>query len=122
MNKKEHLLAETLGDGGGAEFARLAAARIRRRRAVRQASLATLAAVLIVVGFFARQSRQAPAATAAPPLVMTPARAAAAPAVEIISDQELLAQLKDERVLVLKGDTGITRVVFLSDQPSARPL
>jgi len=103
MNKKDQLLTDTLTHGEGERFALAAAARARRRQAVKQFGLGagTLAAALAVW-----------LATQAPQPVARPALAAT-PAYEIISDAELLAQLKDQPVLVIKDQERITSVVFL---------
>jgi hypothetical protein len=114
MNKREHLLAETLGVDEGASFALVAAARARRRRMGKQAaraagvSCAVAAALLILIR---------PPAAHPPPatLVHSPA-----PILEIISDQELLAQLKDQPVLILKDRTGITGIVFLANDSEGK--
>jgi hypothetical protein len=111
MNKREHLLAETLACEGGEAFARRAAAGARRRRLAKQAGLvvgvaSALTAALILI--------RPPAAQ--PTVAVTPAKTAV---LEIMSDQELLAQLKDQPVLFLKDQTGITGVVFLADAAPA---
>lgn len=113
MNKREHLLAETLGDNEGASFARAAAAHARRRRAVKQAGLAAgLSCALAIAFVLTRPPAIQPSPIAA---VHSPA-----PTLEIISDQELLAQLKDQPVLILKDQTGITGVVFLANEPEGK--
>jgi hypothetical protein len=107
MNRKEQLLAETIG-ADGAEFARLAATHVRRRRALRRA-VGTVAAIVgaLAVGLFVNwQARPLP-------VKMDPVTHAPAPALEIISDQELEAQLKGQSVLILKDGNRITGVVFL---------
>ena len=105
MNKREQLLADALGENRGEDFARLAAARLRRRRTVRQVgAIAAVAGVAAAAFLF----RPQPVAPHIEMLTTGPA-----PAVEIISDQELLAQLKDQPVLILKDDNRITGVVFL---------
>lgn len=109
MNKREHLIAATLGDGDGEAAARTAARHARHRRTVKQAGLAGgLACALAALFVLSRppETQIAPAPVATVP----------APVVEIISDQELLAQLRDQPVLVLKDQTGITGVVFLAQQ------
>lgn len=109
MNKKEHLLAETIGDGDGEICARTAAAHVRLRRVIRRTSLAAGASLAAVAALFLfRQSSPEPPG-------VTPAPTSA---LEIISDQELLAQLKDQPVLFLKDQTGITGVIFLADKES----
>jgi hypothetical protein len=110
MNKREHLLTETLVPGDGEAFARRAAAHARHRRLAKQAGLAAgltcvLAAALMML--------PPPRAVQSSPIAVTPVPAA--PTLEIMSDQELLAQLKDQSVLVLKDQTGITGVIFLAD-------
>jgi hypothetical protein len=110
MNNKERLLTETFADEAGARFAQLAAAQARRRRALRQTGLAaaTLALALVAGLLFSPRPRLDPAVGIAKSRMFSRAN------VEIISDQELLAQLKDQPILVLKDRTGITGVVFLS--------
>lgn len=111
MNKQEQLIADTLGENDGGRFALAAAAHARRRHAVRHAGVvAGVAAALVAVFFVIRQPRPKPSVAIAAP----------APAFEIISDQELLAQLKDQPVLILKNPTGITSVVFLADKADRR--
>lgn len=106
MNKREQLLTETLGEGGGEPFARLAAAHARRRRAARQlGAIAGLAGVL-TAGFVVWP---------APPSGLPREQAAAdrTPVLEIISDEELVNQLKDQPVMLLKDGQRVTGVVFL---------
>lgn len=109
MNKKEHLLRDTLGETGGEAFARAAAAAIRRRHVLRRTSLAAIAvAVLTTLSFIRPDIRPTPA----------PQPVAKAPAFEIMSDQDLLAQLQDRPVLILRNQSRITEVVFL---PETKP-
>lgn len=113
MNKREHLLKDTLGDNEGASFARAAAAHARRRRAGKQAGLAVGVSCALAGAFVVTRpptAQPSPVAIAQPP----------APMFEIISDQELLAQLKDQPVLILKDQTGITDVVFLANESEGK--
>lgn len=110
MNRKERLLAETLG-GDGEHFARLAAARARRRRAARHAGLAASLAIALVAMVLTR-----------PPQSIPPLAAVPTPLLEIISDQELLTQLEGEPVLLLRDHTGITGVVFLTPRDAVTRL
>ena len=115
MNKKARLIAEALGEGDGERFARAAAAHVRRRRAMQQAGgAAGLALAAAMVFLVSRQPHAEPrlASTTATP----------APAVEIISDQELLAQLKDQPVLLVKDQTGIKEVFFLAEKETGGKL
>lgn len=118
MNNKERLLAETLADEDGARFAQAAAAHARRRRAIRQMGLAaaTLALVLVAGVLLAPKP---PSKTVTGIVQRGPFSRAN---VEIISDQELLAQLKDEPVLLLKDGSGITGVVFLTEKETGTKL
>lgn len=109
MNKKERLITETFGDGHGQSFARAAAAHARRRHAVRQLSVAAAAAAAAIAVLIAIQR---------PAIEPQSAAIASAPAYEIISDDELLANLRDQPVLILKDHTGITGVIFLADANS----
>jgi hypothetical protein len=111
MNKKDQLLAETLGDGDGESFAGIAAAHARRRLTVKRYSLPAIVLVAMVTALTATRqptSKSQPAAVHAP-----------VPSLEIISDEELLAQLRDEPVLILKDGAGIAGVVFLADSSGA---
>lgn len=113
MNKREHLLDDTFGDNEGASFARAAAAQARRRRAGKQAGLAVGVTCALAVAFVVTRP---PAAQSTPTVIAhTPA-----PIFEIISDQELLAQLQDQPVLILKDQSGITGVVFLANESEGK--
>jgi len=106
MNKKDQLLADTLGDNGE-HFARLAAAHARRRRVTRRAGLAASLAGAVAAVLVLTRPPDTNTTVVHPPKKP-------APSFEIISDDELLAQLKDQPVLILKDDTGITGIVFLA--------
>ncbi len=97
-------------NGPAAEFARAAAAHARRRRAVRRtlAGLGT-ATVLAAAFFVSRQLR--------PTMPATPAIATAKVAYEIISDDELIAQLHDRPLLVVKKDSGAKEIHLLEESP-----
>jgi alpha-beta hydrolase superfamily lysophospholipase len=114
MNKREHLITESLGDGNGANFARAAAAHIRRRRATKQAGLAASLGGALAAAFVLTGGPETPDPTG--PIASAPA---ATPILEILSDQELLALFKDQPVLVLKDETGITGVILLKDHTSS---
>ena len=104
MNKKDQLLTDMLTNGEGDSFALAAAAHARRRQAAKKLGLgAGTTAAALALWFAARPLKP----------VAGPA-AAAIPAYEIISDAELLAQLKDQPVLLVKEHERITSVVFLS--------
>src|SRR4051812_18099113 len=99
MNKKKQLIADVLGDGDGGAFALQAAALARRRRTTRRTltasgALAALAAAVTL------------ATHPAPQVAVQPALSP--PFVQIISDQELIAALKDEPVIFIKADNHIT--------------
>jgi hypothetical protein len=110
MNKKNQLLAETLGDGDGESFAGIAAAHARRRHAVKRYTLPAVALAAMVGALTAIHQ---------PSSKSQPTARASLPSLEIISDEELLAQLRDEPVLILKDGAGITGVVFLADSSGA---
>ena len=115
MNKTEQLLADTFGNGDGEQFAHCAAARARHRRAGRQASLVVgLTVAMAAAFFFSREPHQEPVIAAVP--------AVSAPVLEIISDQELMAQFGEQPVLYLKDQTRITGVVFLAEKETAPKL
>jgi hypothetical protein len=112
MNKpsdnRDRLVAELFHagwtEGPGAEFARQAAATARRHRAARRTAMlgGTLAAaaVAFVVAHFAER----PAG---------PVSASRRPAYQEISDDELLAALRDRPVLVLPDGQGGRKIVLL---------
>lgn len=104
MNRREQLLDDTLGENPGAQFARLAAARVRRRRLARQIGVGASAACLLAAAFTFRPQPAGPHKEVA--------GTAPAPVLEIMSDQELLAQLKDQPVIILRDGHRITGVVF----------
>jgi hypothetical protein len=107
---RTRLLAEMLhGDwtsGPAAEMARRAAAHARLRRTVRRSAVAAgvVAAIAVTLFFSPRRPALAPAS-----VVTT----AAKPAYEIISDEELLATLRDRPLLVLPQENGTKKIVLL---------
>jgi len=114
MNNKserpDRLLAETLhdgwDDGPGAAFAQQAAALARRRRRARQTLVAAgtaAAATLVLSGLWLRPE----------PVHSLPPPTAAVPAYEVISDEQLLAQLRDRPLLVLPRENGTREFVLL---------
>ena len=115
MNKnsgdREKLLAELFHgewpDGPAAQFARRAAALARRRRRYRHAFIITGAAAGIIA-VWAISLRHLPSPSPRTPVVASPA-----PAYEIISDDEFLAQLKDRPLLVTRGKNGAREFVVL---------
>jgi len=103
MNKKEQLLAEVLTHGSGESFARIAAAQARRRQTRKQLSRGAAAVTAVALAWFGlNRSSPPPRPAVAPP-----------PAYEIISDAELLVQLNDQPVLLLKDRGRITGVISL---------
>src|SRR5687767_5947297 len=124
MNKStrndERLLAETFHEnwasGAAAQFARAAAAHARNRRRSRKAIHIAAGAALLALGFFAARERSQPRATVAharPAAVAT----AAPRGYEIISDDELLAQLRDRPVLAVQRPNGTREIVVLESEP-----
>jgi hypothetical protein len=117
MNKtpdpKSRLLAEVFHDdwesGPASLFARMAATHARRRRRLR-ASLLAAGATAGLVAVLVSALRQHPS----PPHVVTIA-AKPAPAYEIISDDELLARLKDRPLLAVKKPDGAREFILLEN-------
>jgi hypothetical protein len=117
MNRKireqEKLLAETFHGEWSAEpmasFARQAAATVRRRRQLKQTFLAMGA----VAGFAIAALISLPRGRA--PTRMASAPTAPAPAYEVISDEELLAQLRDQPLLVMNKPNGTREFVILEN-------
>lgn len=110
MNDREQLVTDTLDHREGEAFARIAAAHARRRRAMKQAGLATslIVATLLV---FTRQPPQS-----VPVIADTTPAIPPKPVFEILSDQELIAQFKGQPVMFLKDGASITGIVFLDDR------
>ncbi|MEO5961024.1 MAG: hypothetical protein ABIR80_18105 [Opitutaceae bacterium] len=110
------LLAETFhadwDTGPAATFARAAAATARRRRTLRHTFAAT-AAALAIGAFTLVATRPEPLATS----VRVPVAKTAIPqrGYEIISDDELLAQLHDRPLLVVQRAGGKKEFVWLAE-------
>ena len=114
-DSRARLVAETFHDdwseGPASEFALRAAAHARTRRTLRRAAATGGALVAIAAGvFFATRHPQATSSlvaavvfTAKPPL-----------AYEIISDDELVALLRDRPLLILPQERGDRRFVLLA--------
>jgi hypothetical protein len=104
-NRDEKLLAETFhgdwNDGAAAQFARAAAASARRRRQMQKMLVGAGAAVVVAgTAFVALPSRH--------PAHRPLETAAAAPrGYEIISDAELLSELRDRSVVMIKKENGV---------------
>ena len=107
---RDRLLAETFHgnweEGVGAQFARRAAAHARNRRRRRQAGAAATAivALLILTSLALRQPPVTPASGSPP---------ASTPAYEVISDAELLAELRDRPLVVVKRANGANDFVLV---------
>lgn len=114
MNDRERLLAESIAGHDGGPFARIAAAHARRRRMLRRSAVTGAGALALAAGFL---SFHAPPAASPPASVQNVSRAQA---VEILSDEELLRELRGLPVLVLRDASGITGVVFLEPAPGTR--
>ena len=104
MNDKEQLLADTFDANEGIQFSRHAAAYARRRRTMRRTSI-TVGLVVSVIACFFTIHRSSPP----PPMIN-----AATPVLEIITDQELMAQFEGQPVVYVKDTTGITQVIILA--------
>lgn len=128
---RTHLVAETFHDdwatGPASAMARRAAAHARRRRLVKQLALPGAAALAIALAglvFFTNRVNNAVSSpiASAPPLPVSPLPAPTAPVLlskvaipfEIISDEELFAELRGRPVLELPQEHGARRVVVLS--------
>jgi hypothetical protein len=115
MNKpeqeREKLLAEAFhgewSTGPAAEFARRAAAVARRRQGYRR-GLVTVGAAAGIAAALVISLRHETAPSRGPAV-----RAAPTPAYEIISDDELIAQVHDRPLLVLPQENGAKKIVLL---------
>ena len=112
-DQESKLLAETFhGDweaGRTSELARRAAASARRHRRARRTLAASTAAALIALGLWLAQ--RAPRAA----LPASPEKTVVARGYEIISDEELLAQLRDRALLAVRKENGAREFVLLQE-------
>ena len=106
MNKKQQLLADAFDADEGIQFSHNAAAHARRRNSTRRASVTVGLFTSAAAFFFTVNHTTAP----------TSAIIAATPPLEIISDEELMAQFKDQPVVFMKDATGITQVILLAQK------
>lgn len=110
-NPHTRLLAETFHNdwatGPARAMALRAAAQVRRRRLIRRSALAGAASCVVLAWImFANRPRSTP--TVAPVAV-----APATPAFEIITDEQLFAELRDRSLLVLPNEKNGPRIVLL---------
>lgn len=108
---RSRLLADTLqqgdwADGPAAAMAQRAARHARRHRLQRKSVLALAAAAAISAALILSSHSRVPTerAPATPPVTR---------GYEIMSDDELVAQLPDEAILVLPQENGTKKVVLL---------
>lgn len=119
------LLAEAFHDdwvgGLAADFARAAAAHARARRRARRtfAALGAAAAAALLVFSTSRPVAPAPEVAAALPshrIATTAMTMPSARGYEVISDEELLAHLREQPVFVLKKEDGTREIVLLANE------
>jgi hypothetical protein len=120
MNDKHDQHAKLIADtfhadwetGRPADFAREAAAMARRRNHVRRSLRAAGTAAVIAVAAVVLLRRPA----MPPPTLVEPAKSVAASrGYEILSDDELLAQVHDQPLLIMKRADGSKQIVVLAD-------
>lgn len=127
MSKRNHsaerLLAGTLHDdwttGQPAKFARRAAAHARSRQRTRKlAAAAGALAVLAVAMLFSYRSAPTADRDVAPASHVSVSVAPRTPArgYEIISDEELLASVRDRQLLAVAGSDGKREIVVLANE------
>jgi hypothetical protein len=103
-------------EGPPAEFARTAAAHARRHRRTRRTVLAsTAAAATLAVAFVLFPTRPRPV----PALPVTTPQANIARGYEVISDAQLLAELRDRSVVMVRHRNGRSDFVLVGDKPDA---
>ena len=124
---EDRLLAEAFHPdwetGRTAEFARQAAAAVRRRRALRRSFCAAGVAAVVVLAALSHR-RSTPETIVSRPPENPRAATARIQTVgyEIISDDQLLAELRDRPVLVVRQSNGTRSVVVLQPDPAAETL
>ena len=115
-NRHAKLIADTFHadweTGRPAAFAREAAAVARRRHRVRRSLRAAGTAAVIAVAAFVLLRRPSPH----PPAFAGSAKpVAASRGYEILSDDELLAQVHDQPLLVLKKENGTRQIIVIEN-------
>lgn len=115
-DQNDRMIAEAFhgewSEGASAKFA-LAAARAARRRMVRRRSVVGAAAALGMAAALAFAFRHLRLESNAPEVLEAFHSAEPARAYEIISDQELLAELKDRPLLAVQNRDGGTEFLLL---------
>jgi hypothetical protein len=112
------LLADTFHEGWDegqpAKFALIAAAHARRRRATRRALTGVYAVLAVgsLLYFSARPDREPPVEPSTTGMT-TPVRS-----YEIISDEQLLAQVHDRPLMVVMKSDGKKEIVVLENRPA----
>ena len=113
------LLAETLADdwanGPTAAFARKAAAKARNRRRFKIAASVASSAAVVALALFV-SLRRPPAPPPERSVAVQRVLTAVKPGYEIISDDELLTQLRDRPLLALKNADGTRELVVLPNE------
>lgn len=113
-DRQAKLLAETFHDaweaGRPAEFARAAAAAARRRHLARRSLRAAGAVALILAAVFVARQRPEPS----PLSRVETSKAMSNRGYEIMSDEELLTQVHDQPLLVMKKADGTQQIVALA--------
>lgn len=109
--QQEKLLAETFhedwAEGAAANFARQAAASARRRRRFRGTLVVSgMAAGIAAAVMISVHSHRVLKVEQVSPKI-------SAPAYEIISDEQLIAELRDRPLLVLPEENGAKKIVLL---------
>ena len=118
------LIAEAFHDdwasGQASAFARAAAAHARRRRALRRSLLVSGAVAVVLAALLAVSRERTPESVefaakpfrtiTSPPALLS----VVSPAFEIISDEELMQQLRDRPVLILPQPNGTREFVLLA--------
>jgi hypothetical protein len=116
-DNESKLLADAFHDdwqnGPTAGFARRAAARARRQSRVRNAlPVAAACAVAVAIGFIVKREHPAPSL----PDQRGVQQKISGRGYEIISDEELLTQLRDRPLLVVRKENGAREFVLLPNE------
>jgi hypothetical protein len=119
LDPRTRLLAEAFNDewatGPASVFARRAAAHARRRRTLKQALLigSATTAGLVTLFFATRPRLSLPVLPAVSSLAQSAPGTKVAPAFEIISDEQLIAELRGRPLLILPQEREGHRIVLL---------